>query len=238
MRPDVRAGLLAGVVLLLAGCAGATLSAPTGEPVPDPGALAASVRAGAIPAGPRQLNVGWTLDERGSRVRGRGVVRVEAPRRIRLDLFGPRGETYLIAALVDGEYRLPPAVASSGAPLPSAALLWAALGILDPPAGSVLTGGTRSATGIDLRYESASGEIFAYTFHAEGERPATLVRLERAGRQGVLETVALDRDDAGGILRARYRDWSNFRDLTLETESERGVDSFPSTIWRPDVATQ
>jgi hypothetical protein len=99
-------------LLTLTGCGAGGLQAPGGQPVPDPAGFAAELRASTVPAGPQQVNFGWTLDERGSRVRGRGVVRSEAPRRIRLDLFGPRGETYLMAALVEGEYRLPAAAAA------------------------------------------------------------------------------------------------------------------------------
>jgi hypothetical protein len=220
----------------LLGCASGGLPAPVGEPVADAAAFADAMRNASIPTRPQQVNFGWTLDEQGSRVRGRGVVRVEAPERIRLDLFGPRGETYLIAALVDGHYRLPAAAAGT-APLPSPALLWSALGVLEPPSGGVLLSANVSDTSASLRYETAGGEVYAYTFHGAAEESLRLSRLERAGRQGVLETVGIDRNDAGEIVRARYRDWSNFRDLTLEIESVRESDSFPVSIWRPDVAT-
>lgn len=237
----MRNRLLSGALLLggvaLGGCAAATLSAPVGEPLADPSAIAAEVRAASLPDRPRQINFAWTLDERGSRVRGRGVVRVEAPERIRLDLFGPRGETYLVAALVDGEYRLPASIASGAPPLPSSSLLWAALGILDPPRGGTLTVGTETPAGIALRYE-AGGETFAYTFESFPDQDTRLLRLERAGRQGVVETVSLEREPSGTITRARYRDWSNFRDLTLDIETVRESDPFPTTIWRPDAVSQ
>src|SRR5690349_2357047 len=83
-----------------AGCAGQA-SVPAGAPVADPAAAAAElVRATAAPRVQR-ITFAWTLNEGGSKVSGRGVVRVDAPRRIRLDLFGPQNATVLAAALVD-----------------------------------------------------------------------------------------------------------------------------------------
>src|SRR5215207_7239487 len=90
---------LSPAAVLLAGCATAGIPEVTGEPVVDGTTVAADLRAAALPMGPFQVNFSWSLEEGGSRASGRGVVRVEAPERIRLDLFGPRGETYLVAAL-------------------------------------------------------------------------------------------------------------------------------------------
>ena len=106
----------------LAACAPAA-TADAGARAPRPGAgqpaarrgsrrpVAAELARATVPASPRQVNFAWELDEAGARFRGRGVGRMVAPSRFRLDLFGPRGETYLAAALVDGEARVPPALA-------------------------------------------------------------------------------------------------------------------------------
>lgn len=199
--------------------------------------FASGVAAATIPAGPQQVNFDWTLDEQGSRVSGRGVVRIEAPERIRLDLFGARGETYLMAALVGGQYRLPPAAAGAVS-LPSPSLLWAALGVLRPPSDAALASAMRAEGNVELRYTTAAGETFVYTFSEQGDPGAAgnadyrLHRLERAGDQGVVETVTLDWD-ADDPARTRYRDWSAYRDLTLQIQEVRTVDSFPGEIWRP-----
>lgn len=226
---------LAGTVgLLLAvastGCAPAAgLSA--GTPVGDPDSLALEIRAATTPTAPRQTTFGWSLDEAGSVVRGRGVVRYVAPDRIRLDLFGPRGETYLIAALVGDEFRIP-ASAGGAFDLPSQALLWGALGVVRPPSGAILEGATSRGAQSILRYARPDGEVHAFTVDA-GEAPR-LVVLERIGASGVLESVRVEYSDSGEPSRTTYVDRRNYRELVLETESSRAVDSFPAEIWRPD----
>ncbi|HEX6037933.1 MAG TPA: hypothetical protein VFZ20_07840, partial [Longimicrobium sp.] len=98
-------------VAALAACAPAARTqtpapAPAQPAAPaDPAVLATETARGTVPASARQLNFGWQLDEAGAGFRGRGVARMVAPSRFRLDLFGPRGETYLAAALVDGQAR-------------------------------------------------------------------------------------------------------------------------------------
>jgi len=223
------------LVLGAAGCGGARLAPPVGVTVPDPADFAASLRAASLPSSPEQITFGWALDERGSGVSGRGVVRHEPAERIRLDLFGPRGETYLIAALVGGEYRLPPEAANAVA-LPSPTLLWGALGILEPPAGATLSSATTAERSAELRFGGQEGQVFVFTFQQQPDERYLLVRVERAASQGVLETVSIERGPGGDIVRTRYRDWTAFRDLTLDVEStQRQTAPFPATIWRPDA---
>ncbi len=229
-----RSWAVAAIAATLVGCASGGLGEPGGEPIPDMEGFARGLAAATTPAAPHQVNFDWSLDEGGSRVNGRGVVRVVAPERIRVDLFGARGETYLSAALVDDAYRLPPA-ASGAVTLPSPALFWAALGILAPPQGAELASATRQEQAIELRFATPAGETFAYTFLASGPESAEeyrLERLERAGQQGVIETVTLEWD-ADRPARTRYRDWSAYRDLSLELEAPRTVSSFPDDIWTP-----
>ena len=220
-------------LLLFSGCATGRLAAPTGAPIPDPAAVAAALRSDTRPGAPQQLNFGWLLDERGSRVRGRGVVRYEAPRRIRLDLFGARGETFLIAALDGEDYRVPPQAAAATA-LPTPTLLWAALSVFEPPADAALVSATRQDGSSELRFDRG-GEVFIYTFDAEGETVHRLSRAERAGPQGVIESVNLTYTPEGDVSRANYRNWAEFRELNLEVESRQNVASFPEEIWRPDA---
>jgi hypothetical protein len=228
---------LPAVAILGNGCAGTRLAPPSGELAADPAALAADLRASTLPATPMQLNFNWTLDEQGSRVRGNGVVRTES-QRIRLDLFGPRGDTYLVAALVGSEYRLPPQVTET-VKLPSAVLLWGALGILEPPENATLESASTTADGAELRYQTPDDHQFAFTFQLASEPGAyRLVRVQHALRQGVLETVTLERSPDRGLSRVHYRDWVEFRDLTLDLESIRAADPFPPSIWSPDAAAR
>jgi hypothetical protein len=226
---------LLSIVIGTGACAVAT-PAPEGAPVPDPERFAADLQRATTPTTARQANFEWTLDEAGSRVRGRGVVRFVAPERQRLDLFGPRGETYLAAALVGEEFRIP-AAAAQAVDLPSPSLLWAALGVIRPPVGAPLETATLADSTATLRYALDGGELLEYRATRSGDR-TRLESVERRGSRGVLETLRLEYSASGDLSRARYRDLSAYRDLVFETESVRDVESFPETIWRPDVASR
>lgn len=231
-RPAGAHALAAGLVLL-AGCA-ARAPLPTGETVEDPVALEAEIRRATTPTAPRQATFAWSLDESGSRARGRGVVRVAAPERLRLDLFGPRGESYLAAALVDGEYRLPRAVARESVALPSPALFWATLGILRPPAGAVPEA-TRDSGLVVLEYPLGAGERLRYRVAGVDAAPR-LEQVERIGPSGVLETIWLEYSPEGTVRRTRYRDWTAYRELVFETETITDVPPFDESIWNPGGA--
>jgi hypothetical protein len=238
LRPAPSRGRPAALVaafglLLLPACAAAGVPAPIGAPVADPATLAAEFSRATLPEGPRQGNFAWTLDEAGSRLRGQGVVRFHAPDRLRLDLFGPRGETYLAAALVDEEFRMPAAAAPQGVPLPSPALLWAALGVVRPPAGAALLSASATEVEAALRYELTDREILEYRGRRT-DQGLVLTRVDRIGPRGTLETIQLERD-AERLTRTRYRDVAAFRDLTLEFQSIAPAAAFPETVWRPDA---
>lgn len=212
-----------------AACAAGT-PPPEGTPVPDPTASARELVAATEPARRAQVNFGWTLDESGSRVRGRGVVRLDPPDRLRLDLFGPRNETVLAAALVGDEARLP-AGARPTVAIPSPALLWAGLGVIRPPREAELATATATGDATILRYRTPSGEMYEYRV-LQGAEPR-LQQLQRLGSRGPLETVSLERGESGAITRARYRDWAAYRDLTLDIESTVDAEAFPEEIWTP-----
>lgn len=233
----MKAVLIAAVFWLLTGCAATGVVQQSGEPVANPSDFVGELRAATIPSTPQRITFGWTLDEGGARVRGRGVVRFEAPERIRLDLFGPRGETYLAAALVDGRYRFPSAAAPP-IQLPSPALLWAALGVLQPPSGAILGSAATEQGRADVRFADAAGELFIYSFAVDTNEQYHLTKVERAGSRGVLETVTIERETSGAIATTGYRDWTAFRDLTLTVEEVRNESSFPATIWRPGAEAQ
>jgi hypothetical protein len=222
-----RALLLLGL-LAAGGCAPrAGLPEPRGVPAPDPQALADRIRAATTPASPQQVNFTWELDEAGARLRGRGVVRLHAPDRLRLDLFGPRGETYLAAALVEESFRLPPAVAAQVA-LPSPALLWGALGVVRPPAAARLASATTEGETVTLRYASPGEETVEFVL--TGDRLRTVRRL---GKSGALESITLSNAPEGRLARAEYRNWAEYRTLALTLETFTNVGSFPESTWNP-----
>lgn len=228
----------AGVLVWVAGAAACVRQPPVsaGTPVADPAAVAEEVRSATVPSGPKQTSFSWELVEQGSRLSGRGVVRYEAPERLRLDLFGPRGETYLAAGLVGEEFFIPPEVTGRVA-LPSPTLLWAALGVIRPPADEPLLAATRGADGLTLRYGTAGGRSFEFQVDTLTGTPR-LKRVDLRAPSGVLESVELTRAENGALERARYRNWAAFRELILKMETTTDASPFPQSLWTPDRAAR
>lgn len=207
--------------------AAATGGPSPGVPAPDPAPVAAELqRATALPSA-RQIAFSWQLDEAGARLNGRGVLRVQPSERLRLDLFGPRGETYLAAALVGEEARVPAAVAERF-PLPSPSLLWGAVGVVRPPAGASLLAASNDGEATLVRFQTADGSTLE--FRTRGGRLDAVRRLERGG---VRESIQLSYTDDGALRRTEYRDWAAYRTLTLTPESSTNVASFPEETWSP-----
>lgn len=217
------------LAVLISSCAPPRPAA--GAPVAEPDTLVRSIVAATTPDAPRQATFAWRMDEAGSTVQGRGVVRYVAPDRMRLDLFGPRGETYLIAALVGDEFRLPP-TAGRGFQLPSPILLWAALGVVAPPPTGTLESATSTEGAARLVYRDGDGSIYAFEVDLDGD--PRLRRVERRGGSGVLETVEVRHTAELRPASTTYLDRGSYRELVLDTESIRDVDSFAESIWRPD----
>ncbi|MDQ3555944.1 MAG: hypothetical protein M3409_04085 [Gemmatimonadota bacterium] len=214
---------------LLTACTPA-MQPPAGVPVPDAARLADSLQQVSLPPTARQVTFSWELNEAGNRLRGRGVARMEAPRRVRVDLFGPRGETYLAAALIGDSLRLPPAAAAIT--LPSPTLLWAAVGVLRPPSSARAEAAFRGDESATVHY-GTDGE--RYVVQAG---PAGLAEARRFRGTNQLESVVLTRAADGTLERARYRDWAAYRDLVLSFEATADVEAFSETIWYPQGAAR
>lgn len=224
----------------LAACASAP--APASGPAPSPGAatppgqgtapaqdaatIAAQLQRATLPSSPRQANFTWALDESGARFNGRGVARYQAPDRFRLDLFGPRGETYLAAALV-GETPRVPSNLEQRFRLPSPALLWGALGVVRPPSAARLLDASTSSGTTVVRYDLGAEGTLEYR-----ARGGVLQGVRRVRGGGVQESI--DLEHTGSNLRsARYREWNALRTLNLSLESTNDVASFSEDIWSP-----
>jgi hypothetical protein len=232
----------AALVAVLTACAAASASAGTPPPspapapaaedatAPNPDSIAAALRRASLPSSPRQVTFAWALDEAGSRFNGRGVARYAAPDRFRLDLFSPRGDSFLAAALVDETPRVPPQVEQKFR-LPSPALLWAAVGVVRPGSSARLVSATDEGGRVTVRYDL--GDAGTLEYRAHGGR---LDSVRRTKGGGVQETVDLDRDAAGALKAARYRDQAAYRTLNLTLESSTDVASFPSDVWSPPGA--
>ena len=208
------------LVMIAGACASSREFAP-GPPAP---LIAQRLVSATAPARPLQIVFDWSLRDREARFSGAGAARVQPPYQGRLDLFGPRGETYLSAAVVDGQLRLPPGAPTDA--LPPAALLWAALGVLHPPADAELLGTSTSTEGTFLEY-GRGDERWRFRLQDDKLRHAEWV----SGADG-RRTVELDGDGGSGLpQRALYRDWTAFRELELILTQIDEVDAFPDDIF-------
>lgn len=179
--------------------------------------------AGASLDRPLHVLFSWRLEERDGRFSGDGATRFAPPRRARLDLFGPRGEAYVVAALVDMELRLPAGMDTTVLPPP--ALLWASLGVFRPPVGAELTGTARE--GETRRLDYARGDQ-RWTFRFERDRLRWAEWIRSDGRR----TVELEGDAGHGLPRqAVYRDWPAFRQLRLTVDEVNESEGFDDEIW-------
>jgi hypothetical protein len=206
---------------------GLTLGACAAHSIPttvEPATAAAAIEA-TTPDRPLHIVFDWQAIEGEARFTGQGVARVQPPFRARLDLFGPRGDTYLSAALVGGELRMPPGVA--GVQMPPPALMWAVLGVVAPPEDAILAGTREAGARTELYYETDGG-ILRYVL--EGGR---LVSAQWDGR-GRRLAVDLRGQAAFGLpVRTTYRDAAAATELMLNLESVDEVDPHPPEIWTP-----
>ncbi|MGH7500398.1 MAG: hypothetical protein ACREL7_01445 [Longimicrobiales bacterium] len=205
----------------------ACTNAGGGGPSPAPANVDPAVEAAVVAATgierPLEIEFDWTLQEQESRFNGKGLARIAPPYNARVDLFGPRGEAVLAAALVEDELRLP--AGTEDAPLPPPALFWTVLGVFRAPAGATLAG-TESGTNRVLEYTL---DRDAWTFRFEGDRPA---KAEWTGESEGRRTVEISGDASHGLpTTAVYRDWPAFRELRLTVKRVLEVDGFPPEIW-------
>ena len=203
-------------------------AARPGTTAPDPNAdpgLASVVIEANRPTSPLGIRFDWEAREREGRFTGQGAARVEAPERARLDLFGPRGEGYLSAAIVDGDLLLPPSTAADLVPPPS--LLWGALGIFQPPAEGELTRSEQKGERLRLEYRAGDD---AWTFEFQNDR---LLRIELKERSCARKTIELKGEGSASLPReAVYRDWAAFTELKIKVGEVEEVDSFPPDTWQ------
>jgi hypothetical protein len=221
--PWIRAGATGGVLatVLLSACLPAVAQV---DATPDP-ALAEAAAAGTAPTRPYQIVFEWTLRERDARFTGQGSARIAVPYRARLDLFGPRGETYMAAALVGTDLRLAAAADAEGE-LPPPELLWTVLGVFHPPAHATLVRTVEEGTTLRLEYAEGN-QRWRYRF-TDGRLVLAEWEAGRASRRSVeLRGVG----ELGVPQHAVYRDWAEFRELNLTLRQVHEADEFPADIF-------
>lgn len=213
------------LALTLQACGGQ----PAGTPVPriDAERVAARALAASQVTAPSRIDFGWSLRDRSLRVAGKGVARLE-PDKARLDMFLHNGANVITIALVDDEIRVPPGQMFNVLPAPP--LLWAALGVFRPDGSMTLLGG--EALGDDvmrLRYGLDDGTELRYRIEA-----GRVQHVEIWGDGHVLHRVVLKLEDGyDHPTEATYRHISQFRELKVQIDSVKSVETFPARIWDP-----
>lgn len=218
--------LVVSATLAALGACAARGPSPEGPPLPD---VARALEEATAPRGASRLVFKWLLREQEARFSGEGVARIEEPYRARLDLFGPRGEGYLSAALIGDDLRLPSG--AGDAPLPPPALLWSVLGALRAPEGATLIATDTVGAATTLAWQRGP-ERWSFEVRDGVVRSA---RWED-GRQGRQTVEVREVGTLGRPSVVVYRDWSAFRELTLEVTEAEHVGSFPPETWTPDPA--
>jgi hypothetical protein len=181
------------------------------------------LEAATAPAHRAHVVFDWNMTDRDARFSGRGVLRLDSGQRARVDLFGPRGET-LAAAIVENDLmRVVPQAAASLLPPP--ALLWASLGVFRPPIDAPLTGTAAGDGGLTLEY---TRDRTRWRFRFEGDRLRTVEWTDGSGRRSVELTGAAD---LGFPDQAVFRDWTEFRELTLRVTEVEESAAFEPDVW-------
>jgi hypothetical protein len=215
----IRVFAMVGAAAAVSACA-AVGAGEAGPPDPE-----AEARAVAQTTPQQRLHVifNWDMRDRDARFNGQGVLRLDTGYRARVDLFGPRGETYA-AAIVDGE-EMQVVPAGADAMLPPPALLWSALGVFRPPVGAPLTGTTAADGRLNLVYER-DGTTWRFGFE-----DGLLRSTEWTARDG-RRTVQLTGAAAHGLpQQAAFRDWTEFRELTLRVTDVEQRTAFGPDVW-------
>ncbi|MDX1675651.1 MAG: hypothetical protein R3314_12725 [Longimicrobiales bacterium] len=214
-----------GIRILVLLALGGLAAACAGRTVPDtldPAVAERGIRETA-PDRPLRAVFAWRVLDGQARFSGEGAARIEPPYRARLDLFGAHGETYLSAALVGDELRLP---GDPGVALPPPAMMWAVLGVVRPPQGAELLGTRVQGSELELhygvgdgriRYDVADGRLRLADWWGDGRR---MVAEVRGGELGLPTEAA-------------FRDWSRNTELHLELERVEEVEPYPPEIWTP-----
>jgi hypothetical protein len=166
----------------------------------------------------------WNMTDREFRLSGRGVLRLDSAARVRVDLFGPRGET-LAAAIVEAEDRMRVVPAAAERLLPPAALLWSALGVFRPPVDAPLVATSVNDGTTQLEY---ARDATRWRFRFEND---TLRHVEWTATGG-RRTVVLTGSSSFGLPEAgTFRDWTEFRELTLRAAQVEQTTGFDPDVW-------
>lgn len=176
------------------------------------------------PDAPIQITFGWAFQDRDFKFSGKGIVRMQGPDHARLDLFGIQDIQVLRAGLNGDSLEL--VYAGPQVPIPPVPFLWAVMGVFRAPLAGSPARFSASGASIDFGYDHLADH---WRFKADS---TTLRSVEWLGADGGRRTVELT-----GPFRfnrpskAVFRDWREFRELTLTVTAVEKVAPFATEIW-------
>ena len=213
--------------MLLIGCT------PKPKPLATPEAFAPSTRvafladaAGTLPTDRQLLRIGWRSDDGHLQLSGAGAVRIAPPDSLRLDIAATLGLGRSVLLLMGDSVAAQPAQ-SVDQVLPDRFALWAALGIMQPPVGTVRFESAESGTHRWWRTSDAAGRVTTFEL-ADG----ALQRVTREENGRPTQQLTLGRDRAGLVNRANLLDTGRGFRLQVTVNTRQPGEVFTPEIWR------
>ena len=205
-----------GVGLANTACGGGSLGTPT--PVQDPSRAVQEVRESNPFPATSQIIFEWNVREPDLRLEGRGVTRLQAPDRARLDLFTGNSEAVLAAGLVGDELWVREERALDFVPSP--ALLWAFLGTFRPGEDATPLDGEFDGDDFRLDYGLPDGDELQYLF-----RSGRIAQVEVHQEGHAVHRVLLAWEGGGELpSEATYRNLSSHSQLKVAVDTVERVD--------------
>ncbi|MEX1184590.1 MAG: hypothetical protein WEF86_15380 [Gemmatimonadota bacterium] len=220
-----RASVRIGVCALIAGATACAAAGGPGSPGSSPPDPAVEARVIGSTRQERRLQVvfDWSMQDRDARFSGRGLLRLDRGERARVDLYGQRGETVAAAVLERDVMRVVPQEAA--ALLPPPALLWSVLGTFRPPAGAPLVA-TQADGGETILVYGREDATWQFVFADD------VLRSTEWTAGGRRRTVELSGSAGTGLPReAQFRDWTEFRELSLSVVEVEERTAFEADVW-------
>lgn len=217
-----------GLTLAVAGCVGTIRSIAPTNLAPMPPDSAAAWASPFQPTVPLLFELRWRFENREGTAAGRATARYAPPDTLRFDYRGPFGRSG--SALVVGDEAVWSAPEGDVDNLvPVAPVLWAALGIVRPPAGDSRVLGSETPERQAWRY--ATGDREVDYIRVMGARPRLLAELREGGRiLGVVET-ALDSAGTARPVTSEMRFPAQRSKFSLTVRQVDSVAAYPPGTW-------
>lgn len=200
---------------------------PVGAFAPSSRAELEAAAGASVPADYGLTRFRWRFEDQRLRVSGQGAARVAPPDSLRADIGGAYGLARSTVVLAGDRVDARPQDVVERL-LPDRFALWAALGVMRPPAGPLavekkvegarITWRVTDAAGRVTLFDVADGKLLGVTREEEGRATTTLV-LTRA-------------EPDGAVRRARLTDYRHAARLDIEITAREVSEPFPPEIWQ------